>query len=1152
MVVAMETTTFLRDAKRVKLYKEAKDLFANGDHSKALGMIEDMILAHKGDKNLWLLHIEQGNMFMDLAKSTENPYVDFVYMLGSVGCFSKHVLLSRPYADGLFYLAEVLGSVLYYKKCVKVAKQGLSVTYPEDSGSLAQETLQVLKKDMETELESLIEDAEFNMAGSKIGELTGLLQKYSEAEVLQSKECVEPVKSEFIGLRSFWLGLDVKVKRDFMKVSIPKLMSFVEGVHSRKGRDAFEQVLASAKENRKWTLWMCRMKCSKKFSSDEECKKHLEQEHAADFKPSKEMDMVKRIGKEWARKISVGGWEPVDTVAAVEMIKSQLADVKAFSYKNGWSKEWPLAADEMRSKLLKEIKNFLVMFCDLKILSCNIRDWVKLYPVTHLGKFNVSEQILVDSHLVETPQSICFLECQQLNEILNLLKLIKCERDDGAKLVCRAVDSILGSTRATESIDFDPEFSFLLLDRRLLKSNNAPLNDGGTINVFDPNVHYGKAHARGDDIISWLTDYNSVEKTLPKPIREHNLDIWLAVLRAVQFTCRTLETKYVKKLQVLDYSKALLVVEDLCKGEKESRRNLQEDQWNSYASLLCNRCEERVPGNSLATKLFLCAVRDVLQGASDLTFDLPDFEGCMNLIRERKNLGDDIVLKSLKRLKSVVTFKVLLIDSRILLVDNSRISLLNNLTRLSIFDNRTYILQLLKPFLLNEIVNMESKAKLDAVVADLLLEEEKSRPKKKKSNSKKRTSTSRSRPLYKTVEDKTSVNHEPEITSPSLTVQEDSMEPGDTLASERGRLEISSNTVKQEEVMQNMPGENSHSEHLESALGEAAARYNSALDMTLKALLNIKILKEDLMHNRKPFQDHLEDQIPFALQKFFAAFVSEVIKDEGMYSCLLRDLLASLEEVISMVRVENRRYYCYFVSTRSCFIIFFLFSAFFQSSSAAEVLVAILEFWHYWKNAERESLVTRFFELEENERMSCRKCRKKLKYPEQSSYGIVIAADSTRDLKRALGNIRFVDILKVIRMEYKMFCDIKADGCGITNFVHHIISKCPPIFTIVLEWEKNETGKEIFETAKALDWEIDISRLYKGLEPKTNYRLVSMVCCREEEHICIVYEKNRWVNLRRDTFAGEDVGTWKSVVRFCGERKVRPEVLCYEIVRSTS
>ncbi|KAG2301165.1 hypothetical protein Bca52824_029816 [Brassica carinata] len=117
-----------------------------------------------------------------------------------------------------------------------------------------------------------------------------------------------------------------------------------------------------------------------------------------------------------------------------------------------------------------------------------------------------------------------------------------------------------------------------------------------------------------------------------------------------------------------------------------------------------------------------------------------------------------------------------------------------------------------------------------------------------------------------------------------------------------------------------------------------------------------------------------------------------------------------------------------------------------------------------------------------------------------------------------------------------------------TNVVHHVISICPPIFTIVLEWEKSETDKEIYETIEALEWEIDISRLYEGLEPNTNYRLVSMVGYGEEdeEHICMVYEKNRWTNFRRESLLGEVVGNkWKSLVTFCGERKVRPEILLY-------
>ncbi|XP_024007354.1 uncharacterized protein LOC18012939 isoform X2 [Eutrema salsugineum] len=1103
--------SLLHDDKRLKLIGKAKESVAEGDHIKALEIIEDMISVHREEEGSWLLHVEQGQVFVSLAKTTEDPVLKVAYLLAVVACLSEDVKLSGGCAHGLYDLAEHLGSVLFYKKFVDKAKQALSW---ESKNPLSSMDLRKLQDEKNKGLELLIKKAEFKISVHKTSPL-----KSCKPKAWESKNSPDPPKDEFNGLRSYWVGLDVKIKRDFMQVSIAKLRSFVEGVHKREGRDALDQILASAEKDRKWTFWMCRTKCSKKFSSAEECKTHLEQQHAADFKPSSEKCMVKRIGKDWARKISAEVWEPVDILAAVNMIKNQLADVKAFtskSKKNGWSKEWPLAADEERSNLLEEIRLLLVKFCDHQILSCIIRDWVMRIPLEHLVKLEVSRQSLNDSHLAETPQSICFLECHELNQILNLLKTIRCERNDGTELVCKAVDSQLDRTRVKETIDFDEKFSFALLDKRLLKSNKALLDNEGTINVLDPNVHYAKVHAQGDNIISWLVDYSSVDKSFPKPIRKHNLDIWVAVLKAVQFTCRTLETKYAKKKQVLYYEAALTVVGILCMREDERRMNLPEDQWNSYASLLCDKCEERAPGNSLTTIVFLCAVRDVFEQASGPTVDYPDLEDCLDLIRKRKSLSDSIVRKSIDHLKAVVTYKVLRIDSNILLIDNSRIRLLNSLTGLSFFDNRSYMLQLLKPFLLNEIVNMESKSKSDATEADLLRDEEKksqTKKKKQKTKSIEKTSTSMSSPLDKTVE------HEPSV---NLKLEEDSIEPED------GRLEISSNTDIQVDAskvdgdMQNMPGEDSLSVNLDSMLGGAAARYNPALDITLKALLNINVLNEDLKQNEQPFHEELEEQVPCALQNFFTAVVSGEIKTEGVYSVILSDLLASLEEVLSM------------------------------SSDAAEVLVYIFEFWHCWRNSEKESLVARLFTLEENERMSCRKCRRKSNYPEQSSYGIVMAADSIRDLKCAFGNIKFVDILKVIRMEYKMLCDIKTGGCGKTNFVHRIISRCPPIFTIVVQWEKSDTEKEISETTKAMDWEIDISRLYEGLEPNTNYRLVSMVGCDEaDEHICIAHEKNRWVSLRHsESLAREVVGNWKSVVRFCGERKVRPEILFYEAARS--
>ncbi|KFK27933.1 hypothetical protein AALP_AA8G449800 [Arabis alpina] len=1019
----------------------------------------------------------------EMALKLEERVMTMETSLANIRDWKTKKVSSLFCAHGLHFLAEQIGSVLYYKKSVEKAKLALSFIQ-ELRGTRLETTW---GKNVE-DLESLIKNAELKIAESK----TSPLNK-SESKVCESKKDADPLKNEKKELRKYWVGLDIEIKRDFLKVSAAELLSFTEEVHNRDGRDTLEAILASAREDRKWTFWMCRTLCSKKFSSAEECREHLEQKHAADFKPSSEKDMVKRIGRDWGSKIFPGAWKPLDAVAAVEMIKNPLKKAETFKSNSGWSKEWPLAEDEdERSKLLEEIKSLLKSIRDHNVLSSSIRDWLIDFPVRQFGKLKVYKKTLADYHLVRTPQSICFLDCHDLIHIRDFLKNIKCERDDGTDLVSRAVDSFLGRTRVKETIDFDHEFSVLLLDKRLLKSISAPTDDKGTINEVHPDNHYAEAHAKGDAIISWLVDYASVDKIFPRPIREHNLDIWVAVLRAVQLTCRTLETKYAKKVQVLDYVVALTAVENFRKSEDDRRKNLQEDQWNSYASLLCDRCEQSASENSLSTKSFLCAVLDVLNGTAHPTYDFSNLEDCMRLIREHKSCKDDLVLNSIHRLKSVLTQKDLLIDSKILLIDNSRIRLLDNLTRLSVFDNRTYMLRLLKPFLLNKIVNMERKAKSDAAFADLLLEETKSQSMNKMINKNtKRTSTSMSSPLDKIVKD------EPEGKS---------MEPGeDALASERGRLEA----TKTDHDMQKMP------EHLESMLGKAAAIYNSAFDMTLKALLNAKVLKEDLKHN-----GDLGEQVPCALRNFFTAFGSEVIKNEENYRILLSDLLASLNEVNPM------------------------------SSDAAEVLVDILEFWHCWKTPERESVVTLLFTYEEKERVSCRKCRRESNDPEQSAYGIVVAAHSVRELKGAFGYMKFVDILKLIRMENKMQCDVETGGCGKTNYVHHIINKSPPIFTIVLEWEKSETEKEISETTKALDWEIDMSRLYEGLEPNTNYRLVSMVGCCEEEHICLAYEKTRWVNLKRESFAGEVVGDWKKVVKFCEERKVRPEILFYEAAGS--
>ncbi|CAH8362229.1 unnamed protein product [Eruca vesicaria subsp. sativa] len=716
------------DTKEVLLLVKAKALQEKEDYRQALEIVHGVISLHsEEDKhNIVRLLLEEATIFSGLAmKKSETKDMEVTYFLGALGCSTQDDERTTMQSTCVLrLLGNSLGSVLYLKKCIRGGVKVLAASHSLEA------------KDKE-KFERIIKEAEWRV---KLSGSNQTIVNYYRPRPIESEEGQEPPRVEGrVGvLRSFWKGLDVNVKRGFMNVSIEKLRGFVKGVHKKERLDVFEDVLGIAREHKSWTVWVCRTKCDKVCFSVEDCKTHLEEKHDVDFKTS--LDMVKRVGRNWVDKVQNGPWKPLDTVAAVEMIKTQLADVKAFttrSRKKGWSDQWPLAEDEERSGLLKEIKLLLVLLCQHQILSFSIRDWVMSFPVKQLRELEVSEESIKECHLVETPQSICFLERDELSHIRDFLKKIKCERHDGTDHVCKAVDSLLERIGIKESLEFDEEFSLLLLDKRLLKRNNAPSD--------------ANAQAQGDGMISWLVDYSSADKSFPKPIREHNLDIWVAVLRALQYTCRALVTKYEKKKQVLDYEAALTDVETLC---------MHEDQRNSYESLLRKRSEERATESLVTSALFLCAVRDVLHedgAAMHSTYDLPFLLVCMNLIRKPKSLSNDTVLKSIDVLKSMVTEKVLLIDAKILLIDNSRISLLNNLTRLSAFDNRSYMFHFLKPFLLveAELLLKEGKKSLKGEKKSLA-------EKTQKEKSIKTTSKSMAKPVDKTAKQKTSVILEPQ------------------------------------------------------------------------------------------------------------------------------------------------------------------------------------------------------------------------------------------------------------------------------------------------------------------------------------------------------------------------------------------------------
>lgn len=127
----------------------------------------------------------------------------------------------------------------------------------------------------------------------------------------------------------------------------------------------------------------------------------------------------------------------------------------------------------------------------------------------------------------------------------------------------------------------------------------------------------------------------------------------------------------------------------------------------------------------------------------------------------------------------------------------------------------------------------------------------------------------------------------------------------------------------------------------------------------------------------------------------------------------------------------------------------------------------------------------------------------------------------------------FDELLNMVEMNHQLACDPEAGGCGKLNYIHHILSSPPHVFTtgefsfvnwfclskqltaiivsdvyltllsIVMGWQNTcESVNDIMGTLAALSTEIDISVMYRGLDPQNKHRLVSVVRICKSLYMC--------------------------------------------------